>query len=103
MAKKLRIFESMGSALGVGWERDDHPMIHLFALAEPGEVFQPSVLGGGPHWPCEVCDEHGYTEQDFHGQIIEALNKGPKGNDSCCSNENRNINGGCDSCGDPAL
>jgi hypothetical protein len=79
MPKKLSVFRSIGKALGVGWERDDIPMLHVFAIAEPGESFQPS--GGpdrGPHWPCEVCEEHGYTEEDFHAQVIDALHEGPK-------------------------
>lgn len=76
--KQLRIVRSMGHTLGVGWMRDDAPMFHMFANVAPGEKFQPSDGHGGPHWPCKVCIEHGYTDEDFHGQIVDALKKGPE-------------------------
>jgi hypothetical protein len=76
--KKLEIFPSMGGTYGVGWMRDDAPMIHLFANAKSGESFRPaSGPEGGPHWPCEVCEAHGYSEKDFHAQIGDALERGP--------------------------
>ena len=76
--KTLRVFRLMGFTLGVGWMRDDIPMIHMFASVLSGEKFQSSNGHGGPHWPCDVCDEHGYIEEDFHDQIVEALEKGPR-------------------------
>jgi len=88
--KKLQVFASMGLQLpgqmfvlaaqvsyGVGWERDDLPVIHVFAKAAPGDMFTASNGHGGPHWPCEICDAHGYSEADFHEQIEDALARGP--------------------------
>jgi len=78
MPKQLRVFASMGGTYGVGWPRDDLPMIHMFcASVPPGAAFQPSDGHGGPHWPCDVCDTHGFTEQDFTDQIHDALQRGP--------------------------
>jgi hypothetical protein len=76
--KQLKVFRSMGTKLGVGWMRDDVHAIHVFAMAAPGELFQPSDGHGGPHWPCGVCDEHSFTETDFHNQILDALERGPE-------------------------
>ena len=76
--KQLSVFRSMGPKFGVGWKRDDAPLLHIFAMAASGEVFQPSDGHGGPHWPCEVCDHHGFTEKDFHEQILDALERGPE-------------------------
>ncbi len=72
--KKLKVYTSMAtSSSSVGWERDDVPMVHVFAQAEPGTVFQPSDGRGGPHWPCKVCDWHGYTAEDFNAQMLEIM------------------------------
>ncbi len=67
--KQLKVFASLGSTHSVGWERDDLPMVHVFGNAEPGARFKPSNGRGGPHWPCPVCQAHGYTEADFHRQL----------------------------------
>ena len=75
--KLLRVLRSMGAKFGVGWERDDVDMIHIFATAAPGEAFCASNGHGGPHWPCEVCDSHGFTEADFYDQMPGALARGP--------------------------
>lgn len=75
--KQLELYHSFGGTIGVGWLRDDMKVIHMFANERPGEIFQPSDGNGGPHWPCGVCDEHGYTEKDFRDQILPALEKGP--------------------------
>lgn len=75
--KQLEVYASMGGTYGVGWQRDDAPMIHLFANVAPGQRFQPVNSDGGPHWPCDVCRAHGFTEADFHAQIQEALKRGP--------------------------
>lgn len=77
-AKHLKIFPSMAGTFGIGWKRDDAPMMHLFANEAPGALFQPSNGRGGPHWPCPVCEAHGYTKQDFYDQIEEALERGPE-------------------------
>jgi len=52
-------------------------MVHVFAQVEPGAVFQPSDGHGGPHWPCTVCSQHGYTEDDFHKEMT-AIMEGQK-------------------------
>jgi hypothetical protein len=78
MTKKLQVFTSIVGTYTVGWERDDLPLIHMFFEGvAPGEPFRPSDDAGGPHWPCMVCDTHGFTEQDFHDQIRDALERGP--------------------------
>ena len=76
--KQLKVFRSMGAQFGVGWTRDDLPMIHVFAMAASGERFRPSNGDDGPHWPCTVCDDHGFTEADFRDQIQGALERGPE-------------------------
>jgi hypothetical protein len=48
-------------------------MVHVFAQAKPGEPFQPSNGRGGPHWPCPVCEAHGYTKEDFHREMVELM------------------------------
>lgn len=77
MAKQLRVFPSMAGTYAVGWVRDDVKVVHVFANARSGQRFRPSNGRGGPHWPCEICESHGFTEQDFHNQIRAALAKGP--------------------------
>lgn len=78
LGKQLGVFHTMGGTLGVGWKRDDVNMIHLFANVAPGEKFQPTSGSlRGPHWPCNVCDSHRFTEKDFHDQIQSTLDKGP--------------------------
>lgn len=72
-AKQLKVYGSLVTTNSVGWGRDDMPVIHVFAQAEPGAVFKPSNGRGGPHWPCVVCDEHGYTEDDFHKQMAALM------------------------------
>lgn len=70
---KLQVYRSLGESLSVGWERRDVPrLIHVFAQVVPGAAF--SVDG---HWPCPVCDEHGFSADDFHMQIADALARGP--------------------------
>lgn len=45
---------------------------------------------------CLVCPEC--------GEDVEETSVPPKLDvDACCENEDRNLNGGCDSCGDPCL
>lgn len=74
MAKpKLQIYPSLGTTFSVGWMRKDVPMVHVFAQAKSGEKFWPSDGHGGPHWPCIVCDYHGYTENDFHKEMREII------------------------------
>ncbi len=68
--KRIRVFSSLDSTNSVGWAREDLPLIHVFAQAKPGEAFQPSNGNGGPHWPCAVCDAHGYTPEMFHAQML---------------------------------
>ncbi len=85
--KVLNVYRSLASSLSVGWERDDisiagaegvtGKVIHVFAQAEPGQPFQANDGHGNPHWPCEVCAAHGYTEAHFHAQVREALERGP--------------------------
>lgn len=70
--KRLEVYRSLGPELSIGWERDDLPLIHVFAQKVPGGAF--SVDG---HWPCQVCEAHGFTERDFHSQISAALERGP--------------------------
>lgn len=68
--KQAQVFQSLGETVSVGWLRDDVPsVVHVFAQCKPGERFQPSNGAGGPHWPCKVCEAHGYTEDDFHAQM----------------------------------
>ena len=75
---QLQVFSSVVGTYTVGWHRDDLPMIHMFFKGVPsGESFRPSDEHGGPHWPCDVCDTHGFTEQDFTDQIHDALQRGP--------------------------
>jgi hypothetical protein len=74
--KQLRVYTSLDPKNSVGWMRDDIPggyVVHVFAQALPGAMFQPSDGRGGPHWPCEVCKMHGYTEADFHEQMLELM------------------------------
>ena len=77
MTAKLQVFASMGEEFSVGWKRDDAPLIHVFAQAKPGHRFTPGNGRGGLHWPCPVCDAHGFTEGDFYEQIADALKRGP--------------------------
>jgi hypothetical protein len=71
--KQLQVYSSLGTTFSVGWERDDLPMlVHVFANAAPGERFDVQK-----HWPCKVCESHGYTEVNFHAQIGPALERGP--------------------------
>lgn len=72
--KTLQVYRSLGALLSVGWERDDVPMVHVFAQAAPGSAFKVDR-----HWPCPVCAAHGYTETDFRLQIGPALEAGPVG------------------------
>lgn len=66
---ELRIFPSLGREYSIGWERRDlEGVVHVFAQAEPGAPF--SVEG---HWPCPVCDAHGYSEADFREQVAPLL------------------------------
>lgn len=68
--KQLEILQSLGTTRSVGWVRDDIPsLFHTFADAERGARFVPSNGRGGPHWPCPVCEAHGFTEWDFHTQM----------------------------------
>ena len=77
MRKQLQVYRSLGTALSVGWPRDDVPtVIHVFAQAEPGASFKPEDGYGNPHWPCRVCKAHGFTESDFRDQILGALERG---------------------------
>jgi hypothetical protein len=69
MLKELKIYPSLTTTQSVGWDRDDAPLVHVFAQAEPGQPFTPTNGRGGPHWPCKVCIYHGYTKADFHNQI----------------------------------
>lgn len=73
--KQLQIFRSMDPmSQSVGWLRDDPTkMVHVFAQAAPGEPFQPSNGRGGPHWPCSVCESHGYAELDFKQQMLALM------------------------------
>lgn len=72
--KQLEFLPSLGGTIGVGWKRDDIPGIfHMFASVLPGERFTARNAEGGPHWPCEVCVAHGYTEADFHKQVVEKI------------------------------
>lgn len=72
--KQLYVYGSMNpNSCSVGWMRDDLPMVHVFAQAAPGAVFQPSDGRGGPHWPCKVCDHYGYTEHDFDEQMTALM------------------------------
>ena len=74
MPKQLEVFRSLGETVSIGWKRDDVPRIHVFGQGKEGEYFQPaSGPEGGPHWPCVVCDHHGYTEADFHEQLTRLL------------------------------
>jgi hypothetical protein len=66
--KQLTVLPSLGTTYSVGWLRDDG-LFHQFAQAVPGERFRPVNGNGGPHWPCSVCDAHGYTEADFDRQM----------------------------------
>lgn len=70
---QLKVFRSLAASYSVGWKREDVPMVHVFAQAEPGAVFQPSDGHGGPHWPCTVCSQHGYTEEDFHKDMTAIM------------------------------
>ncbi len=75
--KQIKIYPSMLSTLSVGWLRDDLPMVHVFAQAEPGAAFRTGNGNDYPHWPCAVCEAHGYTEADFGRQMLELMAKGP--------------------------
>ena len=76
--KQLKVYRSLATSLSVGWQRDDLPLVHVIAQAEPGEVITPSKgPQGGPHWPCTVCENHGYSEKLFYEQLPAALEKGP--------------------------
>jgi hypothetical protein len=71
---KLKVFRSLAPQNSVGWLRSDLPMVHVFAQALPGETFRPSNgPEGGPHWPCIVCEYHGYTQEDFHSDMLELM------------------------------
>lgn len=83
MAKQLEIWPSMVSTLSVGWERDDLPLVHVFAQAEPGQAFQPGDGQGGPHWPCVVCVMHGYTRADFERQMTALLEAATAPSEQC--------------------
>jgi len=77
--KQIQVYESMDpKSYSVGWLRDDMPVVHVFAQTSPGQPFQPSNGRGGPHWPCDVCEGHGYTELDFQDQMLEIMQSGPK-------------------------
>lgn len=77
MSKVLSVYRSLAPQFALGWLRDDVFMVHGIAQASPGEDVVPSDGRGGPHWPCEVCDAHGYSEALFHGQVEAALLNGP--------------------------
>jgi hypothetical protein len=71
---KLQVFRSLAAQSSVGWLRSDVPMVHVFAQALPGEAFRPSNgPEGGPHWPCIVCDHHGYTQEDFYVEMLALM------------------------------
>jgi hypothetical protein len=72
---QLQVFRSLAPEFTVGWKREDLPMVHGFAQALPGTAFQPSDGHGGPHWPCKVCDYHGYTEEDFYRDMVVLMKK----------------------------
>ena len=68
--KQLEIMPSIGETFAVGWLRDDMPnVVHVFANALQGQIFKPGNGFGGPHWPCKVCEAHGYSEEDFDVQM----------------------------------
>jgi len=73
MPKQLQIFRSMAEANSVGWVRDDVHMMHVFAQAKPGEHIVPGDGHGGKHWPCVVCEHHGYTEAIFWSQLAALI------------------------------
>jgi hypothetical protein len=73
--KQLQIFGSLAAEQSVGWLRDDARLVHVFAQAKPGERVMPSDGCGGEHWPCQVCDHHGYTEEDFWSQLAQLVNE----------------------------
>lgn len=74
MKKTLEVIPNLEGDLAVGWMRDDMSHVfHAFAMAAPGAAFQPSNGHGGPHWPCPVCDAHGYTEADFDEQMNKLM------------------------------
>lgn len=67
---------------------------------------------------CPICADTGRTfgnrctcpvgqkqiaERRLRPRAINPTTPGCRAVDACCENENRNINGGCDSCGDPCL
>jgi hypothetical protein len=72
---QLQVYGSLTTTLSIGWPREDLPVIHVFVQAEPGKPFWPSNGRGGPHWPCKVCKEHGYTKKDFYEQMAVIMDK----------------------------
>jgi hypothetical protein len=70
----LELYRSLGTTLSVGWERTDLPLIHVIFQAEPGEYVNFKLSS---HWPCKVCEDHGYTIEDFKAQLEPALLLGP--------------------------
>lgn len=77
--KTLNVYASLGETLDLGFLRDDVPnVIHTIARAAPGDPIIPSSANGGPHWPCQVCEEHGFTQALFYTQIQDALTRGPE-------------------------
>ncbi len=74
--KQLEILQSVAPGLhGIGWMRNDLPMFHTFSIFKDGEEIIPSNGRGGNHWPCKVCQEHGYTEEDFNNQLANMVDK----------------------------
>ena len=68
--KQLKLYRAFDGENAVGWDRDDVPMVHVLGKARPGAKFQPSDGHGGPHWPCPICDAHGYNETHFRNQML---------------------------------
>lgn len=77
--KTLNVYASLDPNLfSVGFPRDDlRNVIHTIAQAAPGEPIIPSNGHGAPHWPCAVCEAHGYSPTLFNAQIEDALMRGP--------------------------
>lgn len=64
----IGIYPDLGGGLHVAYPRNDCPLAHTIVRAEQGAEFDP-----GSHWPCDVCEEHGFSPGDFAEQWPAAL------------------------------
>ncbi len=63
---KLKVYPDMGGEVQAGFMRTDVPMFHSVAREKQGCAFDPAE-----HWPCTVCEVHGFTLEDFRAQWKE--------------------------------